>query len=101
MANLTQSPMAPERKLYFAYGSNLWLAQMSYRCPQSTYAGRGILAGWEWHINDRHYANIRTSSPNSVVEGLCYWLSKEDEESLDESEGVATGCYQKVSLLFL
>lgn len=35
----------PPITLYFAYGSNLWLKQMSFRCPEATYLGMGLLQG--------------------------------------------------------
>jgi gamma-glutamylcyclotransferase len=77
----------PPRTVYFAYGSNLWLDQMARRCPDSLYIGRGILENYKWQINSRGYANV-AASPGEIVEGLCYSLSKEDEEVLDRLEGV-------------
>ena len=34
-------------KLYIAYGSNLNLAQMKYRCPTAKFIGTGILENYE------------------------------------------------------
>ena len=75
------------RRLYFAYGSNLWLDQMARRCPENKFVGLGILRGWKWFINKRRYANI-IRSPEDLVYGLVYELSPADEASLDRSEGV-------------
>ncbi|KAK4660051.1 hypothetical protein QC762_0015010 [Podospora pseudocomata] len=78
-------------KLYFGYGSNLWLDQMSRRCPSSPYLGIGRLRQHKWFINSRGYANIAhvpTPSPPSEVWGLIYALTPQDEDMLDINEGV-------------
>ena len=75
------------RKLYFAYGSNLWLEQMVRRCPESKLVGLGVLRGWKWAINTRRYANVVRSSED-LVYGLVYELSPSDEARLDQKEGV-------------
>jgi hypothetical protein len=82
--------------VYFAYGSNLHLAQMESRCPESRYQGLGILYDYKWQINTRGFANV-IPSPGDRVEGLCYLLSKKDERILDRSEGVPTA-YEKLYL---
>jgi gamma-glutamylcyclotransferase len=92
--------------IYFGYGSNLWLHQMTTRCPTSTYLGVARLPNYHWIINDRGYANVvestrqnsssSTSSPTTskeekyddVVFGLVYSLLPEDEKRLDKNEGV-------------
>ncbi len=96
--------------IYFAYGSNLWLAQMRQRCPTSTYLGVARLSGWRWIIHQRGYANIvQLPSPaiptiessstiddtpasetdySRTVFGMLYTLSPSDEASLDRYEGV-------------
>ncbi|KAK0671378.1 hypothetical protein QBC41DRAFT_245529, partial [Cercophora samala] len=83
------------QKLYFGYGSNLWLDQMSHRCPSSPHLGLGRLKGHKWFINSRGYANIaRSPSPSpsrseaEEVWGLVYQLTPEDEATLDINEGV-------------
>lgn len=79
--------------VYFGYGSNLWLHQMSTRCPTSTYLGVARLPHYTWLINSRGYANIveRNSSAPSYsdhVYGLVYSLLPSDEKQLDRNEGV-------------
>ena len=78
--------------LYFAYGSNLSLTQMSLRCPTSTYHSLALLPNYKWVIGPRGYANIVSSpSPSEdVVYGMLYNLSSIDEASLDIAEGVPT-----------
>lgn len=58
--------------LYFAYGSNLWLAQMRRRCPSSVYLGVARLRSngssrWRWVINERGYANVVEIPTSSFV----------------------------------
>lgn len=60
---------------------------MARRCPESRYLGRGKLRGYKWQINTRGYANVVKSSLDTV-EGLCFLLSRKDEERLDRNEGV-------------
>ena len=48
---------ADEPAYYFAYGSNMWKAQMAERCPGNAFIGIGCLEGWRWQINERGYAN--------------------------------------------
>ncbi|EFX00864.1 hypothetical protein CMQ_1945 [Grosmannia clavigera kw1407] len=80
--------------LYFAFGSNLSLQQMSKRCPQSRFIGRAILPDYRWQINQRGYANV-VQCCGSSVHGLVYLLEAADEVSLDRSEGVGIGAYSK------
>lgn len=81
--------------VYFAYGSNLSLAQMAKRCPESRYLGLGLLPNFKWQINTRGYANVCISEGDSV-EGLCFLLSQKDEKRLDFNEGFPTA-FQKQS----
>ncbi|EUC44014.1 hypothetical protein COCMIDRAFT_99394 [Bipolaris oryzae ATCC 44560] len=78
--------------LYFGYGSNLWLHQMSTRCPSSTYLGIARLDAYKWIINERGYANIiplaALSSSTPHVYGLIFSLTPHDESRLDINEGV-------------
>ena len=76
-------------KLYFGYGSNLWLHQMSLRCPSSTYIGVARLPAYRWMIYDRGYANIvSTKDSSNEVYGLAYSVTAADEAQLDINEGV-------------
>lgn len=88
----------PGGRLYFAYGSNLWLEQMATRCPSSYFIGRAILPDYKWQINQRGVANVVPCAGRSV-HGLVYELgSADDERRLDRSEGVRTGAYAKATL---
>lgn len=81
-------------KAYFAYGSNLSVAQMASRCPGAKPLGRATLPGWRWLIMSRGYASI-TPDAGSAVEGLLWVITESDERRLDEYEGVAAGHYTK------
>jgi gamma-glutamylcyclotransferase len=83
-----------QRKLYFAYGSNLSLTQMANRCPESSYYSLAVLKKYRWIINDRGYANILPSNEENLVYGLLFWISTSDEETLDRAEGVPS-VYEK------
>ena len=87
---------AESERLYFAFGSNLWLYQMATRCPESRYLGYAQLPGYRWQINQRGYANV-VPSPEDHVEGLVYLLSASDEARLDINEGVPLA-YEKLLL---
>lgn len=90
----SRRPVTEDDSLYFAYGSNLHVTQMANRCPVSIFKGKGVLSGYRWQINERGVANVVRSSGDSV-EGLIYLVNRKDERSLDRSEGVARGFYQK------
>ena len=81
-------------RLTFAYGSNMWQAQMRRRCPQSHLLGPAQLHGYRWIITTRGYANI-VAHAQGVVMGMLYAISPSDEAALDDFEGVAQGNYRK------
>lgn len=84
-------------RLHFAYGSNMWSAQMEKRCPQSRKVGVARLLGPRWIISARGYANV-VKSTKDEVEGVLFEISATDEVSLDNYEGVSSGCYHKTEL---
>ncbi|KAF5989134.1 hypothetical protein FCOIX_171 [Fusarium coicis] len=81
--------------LYFAYGSNLHLAQMAHRCPGSVFKGKATLDSYRWQINERGVANVVESGSEHSVEGLLYMIGPKDERTLDRNEGVSKDLYQK------
>lgn len=81
------------RTYYFAYGSNLWIHQMTTRCPSTILIGTATLSSYRWVISYRGYANLVPSIPDACY-GFIYTITKEDEAKLDGYEGVP-GCYQK------
>ena len=81
-------------RTYFAYGSNMWRAQMNRRCPGNVWLGQAGLPDYRWIISRRGYASI-VASPGDDVYGIVYGLTPTDEQALDEYEGVASGSYLK------
>lgn len=69
---------------YFAYGSNLNLEQMKYRCPDAILIGPGILKNWV--LKFRGPLDIE-QSPGDYVEGALFSISESDLKALDRYEG--------------
>ena len=86
--------MTEQTQYYFGYGSNLSKEQMGLRCPDSEYFISGKLPGYEWLINRRGYASIKTSKEAFVL-GEIFKLSEKDVEYLDIYENVSEGFYRK------
>ena len=72
---------------YFAYGSNMDIAQMAVRCHKATLLGNGLLEGYRFRIDGRGFATVDRDQAASVP-GLVWELSQEDEANLDRYEGV-------------
>lgn len=70
---------------YFAYGSNLSLAQMKRRCPSSVPLCKMTLPGYRLEI--KKFCDV-VKDPESSVDGAIYWLSPQDHAALDGFEGV-------------
>jgi gamma-glutamylcyclotransferase (GGCT)/AIG2-like uncharacterized protein YtfP len=84
----------PDREfLYFAYGSNLNIEQMGFRCgdaePVRTLALR------DWRLVFRGVADIEPSK-GDTVQGALWRVSAADEAALDIYEGIEHGLYRKV-----
>ena len=74
-----------KRYLYFAYGSNLNLAQMYMRCPDSEVVGPGTLYGYK--LMFRQHLDVEKDH-RYQVEGTLFSVSEKDLEYLDRYEGV-------------
>ena len=79
---------------YFAYGSNMDVRQMAFRCPDAVILGSASLAAHAFLINTRGFATVIPAA-NQVVHGVLWEISPTDDESLDRYEGVASGFYRK------
>ena len=71
--------------LYVAYGSNMNLEQMAYRCPNSKVVGNGKLCGWKLVFNV--HADIIKSNKNDIVPVVVWNIADEDWRMLDRYEG--------------
>lgn len=73
-------------KLYFAYGSNINLYQMDYRCPDATVVGPVALENYELLFRRGGFATIAPKE-GGKVHGLLWSITPECERSLDMYEG--------------
>lgn len=71
-------------KYYIAYGSNLSVDQMAFRCPDATVVGKATLEGWR--LVFRYHATVERCEGSSVPV-LVWAISKRDEGRLDRYEG--------------
>lgn len=72
--------------LYIAYGSNMNIDQMAYRCPGSKVVCKGMLYGWKLVFNV-HADIIPTSNDEDTVPVLVWKIAPEDWKRLDMYEG--------------
>jgi phage replication-related protein YjqB (UPF0714/DUF867 family) len=72
---------------YFAYGSNLCVAQMARRCPDASDPRPARLAGHDWLINQRGVATVERFA-GTHVHGVVWNVSDRDLATLDSAEGV-------------
>ncbi len=75
-----------ENTLYFAYGSNINLGQMEYRCPDASVVGPVVLEGWELLFRRGGFATIAPKE-GETVQGLLWSITQSCEHSLDRYEG--------------
>ena len=79
-----------EEKLYFAYGSNINLEQMAYRCPTAQVVGPVTLEGYELLFRgNARGSGVATIAPKEghQVHGLLWKITRACETSLDFYEG--------------
>ena len=77
------------KKLYIAYGSNLNLKQMKYRCPTAKLVGKGVVENYELQFKGMPHCSYATIAPcvgKSVAVAL-WELQPRDEKLLDRYEG--------------
>ena len=77
-------------KLYFAYGSNINLEQMAYRCPAAKAVGPVILENYELLFRgNAKGSGVATIAPKegSQVHGLLWRITPACEQALDFYEG--------------
>jgi len=87
-----------EKKYYIAYGSNLNMAQMAYRCPDAEPVYKGYLKDYElFYAGSRsgNYATIRNKK--GAITPIGIWkISKRDEVALDRYEGYPVFYYKEI-----
>ena len=76
-----------EKRLYVAYGSNLNLYQMKFRCPTAKLIGTGIVKDHELQFKGRSDCAFATIAPSEGGPVAVWELKESDEKSLDRYEG--------------
>ena len=86
-----------EKRYYIAYGSNLNIPQMRWRCPNAKVIGTAELEGWELLFKGSKTGSYLTieQNPNTTVPVAVWCVSAEDEASLDRYEGYPSFYYKK------
>ena len=81
--------MKRKERLYIAYGSNLNLPQMAFRCPTAEVAGKSELKGYELLFRGGRRGAVATVEPKDggSVPVLLWKIREADEEALDRYEG--------------
>ena len=81
--------MKGKQRLYIAYGSNLNLEQMAFRCPTAKVVGKSELKDYELLFRGGRRGAVATVEPKagSTVPILVWEIQKKDEASLDLYEG--------------
>lgn len=86
-----------EKRYYIAYGSNLNIAQMRWRCPDARVIGTAELEGWRLLFKGSKtgsYLTIEREDGYSVP--VAVWeVSAADEAKLDRYEGFPDFYYKK------
>lgn len=77
------------KKLYIAYGSNLNLKQMKYRCPTAKFVGKGVVKNYELQFKGMPHCSYATIAPciGKSVPVALWELQPRDEKLLDRYEG--------------
>ena len=75
------------RTLYFAYGANINIDDMAYRCPKAEPVGAFEL--YDWQLEMYSHATIELCK-NSSVHGVLWSITPDCEASLDAFEGFPT-----------
>lgn len=77
-----------KERYYVAYGSNINMEQMAYRCPQAKIVGTGMLKNYELQFRGTPGGAHATVEPcaGKEVPVLLWTLNAEDEKRLDRYE---------------
>ena len=81
--------MKNTKRLYLAYGSNMYEGQMSYRCPRAKLLGKTVIKGYELLFKGRRDSAVATIEPKEGAEVpvLIWDIQPSDERTLDIYEG--------------
>ena len=84
-------------KFYLAYGSNLNIRQMRYRCPGAVPIGTAVIPDYELLYKGSKTGAYLTIEPkkNGIVPIAVWEVTEADEKRLDAYEGCPTFYYKK------
>lgn len=85
------------KKYYLAYGSNLSMRQMAFRCPDAVYVGTAKIADYQLLFKGSLTGSYLTieKKRGRKVPVLVWEISEADEQRLDRYEGYPTFYYKK------
>ncbi len=85
------------KKYYLAYGSNLNLKQMRFRCPTARVVGIAVIENYELLFKGSKSGSYLTIEPKqgSQVPVAVWSVEEPDEMALDRYEGFPTFYYKK------
>lgn len=77
------------KRLYVAYGSNLNISQMKYRCPGAKLYGTGEISDYELQFKGQPHSAFATIAPKegASVPVAVWEISQKNEQALDRYEG--------------
>ena len=86
-----------KKKYYLAYGSNLNVEQMAWRCPDAKVVGSGVISGYRLLFKGSKSGAYLTieKDPDSIVPVGVWEVSEDDEAMLDHYEGYPNFYYKK------
>lgn len=85
------------KKYYLAYGSNLNIPQMQFRCPEARIVGTAVIEGYRLLFKGSKtgsYLTIEKAEGYEVPVGV-WEVTERDEQNLDRYEGYPTFYYKK------
>ena len=90
-----------DKRYYIAYGSNLNVYQMRYRCPNARIIGTAVMLNYELLFKGSKTGSYLTIEPKegSIVPVAVWETTAEDEFALDRYEGYPTFYYKKELVL--
>ena len=90
-----------DKRYYIAYGSNLNVYQMRYRCPNARIIGTAVVPNYELLFKGSKTGSYLTIEPKegSIVPVAVWETTAEDEFALDRYEGYPTFYYKKELVL--
>ena len=86
-----------KQRLYAAYGSNLNLRQMKYRCPGAQLIGTGEIENYELQFKGRPSNAFATIAPKegSRVPVALWKIGPKEEHALDRYEGFPSHYFKR------